>query len=88
MQLLHHLADPSGDLIAHIGHLHTSLLLHHHLNDDLQLQFAVLAIHQLVLSWHHYQPESHQQSLNQSSCSDRQTETETHRPDPRDTWVR
>ena len=43
LQLLHHLADPLGDLIAHIGHLHTSLPLHHHLNDDLQLQFALLA---------------------------------------------
>ena len=29
--------------------------------------------HQLVLSWYHHQPESHQQSLNQRSCSDRQT---------------
>ena len=43
LQLLHHLADPLGDLIAHIGHLHTSLLLHHHLNDDHQLQIALLA---------------------------------------------
>ena len=30
--------------------------------------------HQLALSWYHHQPESHQQSLNQSlGCSDRQT---------------
>ena len=43
LQLLHHLADPLGDLIAHIGHLHTSLLLHHHLNDHHQLQIAILA---------------------------------------------
>ena len=40
---MHHLADPLGYLMAHIGHLHTSLPLHHHLNDDLQLQFALLA---------------------------------------------
>ena len=43
LQLLHHLADPLGDLIAHIGHLHTSLSLHHRLNDNHQLQFALLA---------------------------------------------
>ena len=43
MQLMHHLADPIGDLIAHIGHLHTSLLLHHHLNDHHQFQIALLA---------------------------------------------
>ena len=43
LQLLHHLADPLGDLIAHIGHLHTSLLLHHHLNDHHQFQIALLA---------------------------------------------
>ena len=43
LQLLHHLADPLGDLIDHIGHLHISLPLHHHLNDDLQLQFDLLA---------------------------------------------
>ena len=35
---------PIGDLIAHIGHLPTSLLLHHHLNED----------HQLQLSWYHH----------------------------------
>ena len=37
MQLncMHHLADPE--------HLHTSLPLHHHLNDDHQLQIALLA---------------------------------------------
>ena len=43
LQLLHHLADPIGDLIAHIGHLPTSLLLHHHLNDDHQLS---------IISWY------------------------------------
>ena len=43
LQLLHHLADPLGDLIAHIGHLPSSLTLHHHLNDDHQLQIALLA---------------------------------------------
>ena len=35
---------PIGDLIAHIGHLPTILLLHHHLNED----------HQLQLSWYHH----------------------------------
>ena len=30
--------------------------------------------HQLVLGWYHHQPESHQQSLNQSSCMYRDRE--------------
>ena len=43
LQLLHHLADLLGDVIAHIEHLHTSLPLLRHLNDDHQLQIALLA---------------------------------------------
>ena len=43
LQLLHQLADLLSDLIAHMGYLHTSLLLHHHLNGDHQLQIALLA---------------------------------------------
>ena len=42
----------------------------------------------LVLSWFHHQPESHQPSLNQSSCTEWHREAGTHRPNPRDTWVR
>ena len=32
-QFLPNIAGHPSDLIAHIRHLHTSLLLHHHLND-------------------------------------------------------
>ena len=44
LQLLHQLANLLSDLIlAHMGYLHTSLLLHHHLNGNHQLQIALLA---------------------------------------------
>ena len=43
MQLLHHLANPIGDLLVLIEHLHVNLLLHQHLNDNQHLQIALLA---------------------------------------------
>ena len=43
MQLLHHLANPIGDLLVLIEHLHVNLLLHQHLNDNHHLQIALLA---------------------------------------------
>ena len=85
LQLLHHLADPLGDLIAHIGHLHTSLPLHHHLNDDLQLQFALLASSassELVSSSARVTSAKSQPKVLEVFRG-----TRNHRPDPRDTWV-
>ena len=92
LQLLHHLADPLGDLIAHIGHLYTSLPLQVGVSNTILMTTINSKLpywhHQLVLSWYHHQPESHQQSLNQRSWSDRHVDNGTHRPDSRDTWVR
>ena len=61
IQLLHHLADPLGDLLAHIVHLLVNLLLHVLLGIALSAWYWH---HQLVLSWYHHQPESHQQCFN------------------------
>ena len=63
LQLLHHLADPLGDLKAHIGHLHNSLPLHHHLNDDHQFQIALLVSSVSIELAYHHQPESYRQSF-------------------------
>ena len=69
-----------GDHLFHLEHLPVVLLIHHHLNDNHHLpngptKYTVANMtifnsnlpywhHQLVLSWYHHQPESHQQSLN------------------------
>ena len=49
-------------------------------NDTLSCSSSGVGHHQLVLSWYHYRPESHQQSFNQSSWS------ELERPGPID-WT-
>merc|ERR1712015_257980 len=75
MQLLHHLADPLGDLISHIGQLGISILAYHSTTILMTTINSKLPYwhHQLVLSWYHHQPESHQQSLNQRSWTDIET---------------
>ena len=52
------------------------------------LKLEKSSVHSLVivLSWYHHQPESHQQSF--TKFLELETDTGTHRPDPRDTWVR
>ena len=78
VQLLHHhLADPLDDLQAHIG-------LDHHLNDNHQPQIAILASSasiELVSSSARGTSAKFHKAL-------RCMYTGTHRPDPRDTWVR
>ena len=67
-----------------IGHLHTSLLLHHHLNNDHQFQIALLASSvsiELVSSSARVTSAKFHKVLGRRY-------TGTHRPDPRDTWVR
>ena len=72
--LYHHLADPLGDLQAHIG-------LDHHLNDNHQPQIALLASSasiELVSSSARVTSAKFHKAL---GCM----YTGTHRPDPRDT---
>ena len=76
--LYHHLADPLGDLQAHIG-------LDHHLNDNHQSQIALLASSASI--------DLVSSSARVTSAKFRKVlygvrEAETHRPDPRDTLVR
>ena len=84
MQLLHYLADPL--LLANI----VNLLLRHHLNDEHRLRLPYWH-HQLVLSWYHHQPGSHQadviSKVSKRSVSGWLREAGIHRPFPRDTWV-
>ena len=69
LRIPNHFADSLGDLIDHIGHLPTSLLL----------QIALLAS-SIVLSWYHHQSESHQQGL---VCTWIGPIDQYNRPDPR-----
>ena len=80
-------SEPSSGAILQLGisiYHYTSLPLHHHLNDDLQLQFALLAssasIELVSSSARVTSAKSH---LNLSSCMEWQTDNGTHRPDPR-----
>ena len=72
MQLLHNLVVLLGHLISHIGQLGISIPAYYSTTILMTTINSKLPFwhHQLVLSWNHHQPESHQQSLNQSSCSD------------------
>ena len=75
----HHLADPLGDLQAHIG-------LDHHLNDNYQPQITLLsssASIELASSLARVTSVKSQPKVLYVG-----TEAGTHRPDPRDTWVR
>ena len=79
--LYHHLADHLGDLQAHIG-------LDHHLNDNHQPQIALLASSasiELVSSSARVTSVKFHKGL---VCMYIDRDTGTHRPDPRDTWVR
>ena len=55
LQLLHHLADPLGDLLALIVHLPVNLLLHQHLNDDRHPSNNLYYHCPMALSWYHHQ---------------------------------
>ena len=76
--LYHHLAAPLGDLQTHIG-------LDHHLNDNHQPQITLLASSASI--------ELVSSSARVTSAKFHKVlyvvrDTGTHRPDPRDTWVR
>ena len=53
LQLLHHLADPLGDLLALIVDLPVNLLLHQHLNDNRHPTNNLYYHCQMALSWYH-----------------------------------
>ena len=77
---------PSLILLAHIEHLPVNFLLHHNLNDDHHLQIALLASSvsiDLVSSSARVTSAKSQPKLPYGG-----REAGTHRPDPRDTWVR
>ena len=65
-------------LLAHIG-------LDHHVNDNYQPQITLLAS---SASIEMASSSARVTSVSKSSCMYVCTEAETHRPDPRDTWVR